>query len=50
MARPIEPTPRLKGKDAEEFIKSISNVSFSERKERLFKEADAAYIRYIQKK
>ena len=33
MARPIEPTPILEGKDAEKLLKEVSNVSFSPKKQ-----------------
>lgn len=39
MARPIEPTPTLKGKSIDLFCQSITKVKYSPQKERLLKEA-----------
>ncbi len=39
MARPIEPTPTLKGKSVDLFCRSITNVEYSPQKDRLLKEA-----------
>lgn len=50
MAKPIEPTPVLTGKDAEEFINDILNARYSEKKARFLKEAEEAYEKYIEKK
>jgi len=43
MAKPIEPTPVLKGKDAERFLKSIKESKYSESKDRFLKECDQTY-------
>lgn len=39
MARPIEPTPTLKGKSIDSFCKSITEAEYSPKKERFLKEA-----------
>ena len=33
MAKPIEPTPVLEGKDAERFYRSLKNAKYSQEKE-----------------
>ena len=38
MAKPIEPTPTVEGKDAEEFIKDILSPSITKKERDLFKE------------
>lgn len=48
MAKDIEPTPTLEGKDAEEFLKSL-DVKYSRRKEEFLKRAGKAYEKYIKK-
>lgn len=49
MAKPIESTPVLHGKDVEAFIASLKNAEYSEKKEQLLKNADKAYRKYIKK-
>jgi hypothetical protein len=49
MARPIEPTPILKGTDKELFLKDIENVKYSPEKEKFLKECDEIY-RIVSKK
>lgn len=39
MARPIEPTPTLKGKSVDLFCMSITQAEYSPQKDRLLKEA-----------
>lgn len=43
MARPIEPTPTLKDKDAERFYESIENAEFDPEKARKIEEARQTY-------
>jgi len=43
MAKPIEPTPTLTGKDAEEVLAEIANATYSEQKEKFLKECKEAY-------
>lgn len=38
MARPIEPTPILKGKDAQKLLDEISSATYSEGKQRFLEE------------
>jgi len=45
MAKPIEPTPTLTGKDAEDLLAEIANATYSEKKERFLKECKEAYER-----
>ncbi|HEY3374978.1 MAG TPA: hypothetical protein VGK02_07960 [Candidatus Aquicultor sp.] len=39
MAKPIEPTPILEGKDAERFYESLKNAKYSAKKEAQLKHA-----------
>lgn len=39
----------LRGKDAEEFLRSIESVTYSESKEKLLRDSGAAYKKYILK-
>ena len=43
MAKPIEPTPILEGKDAEEFLKDLSSLKYSKKKEEFLKECEKIY-------
>ncbi len=43
MARPIEPTPILEGKDAERFLKEINNVSYNPRKQAFLDECKSIF-------
>lgn len=43
MARPIEPTPTLKGKDAKRFYESIDKAQHDPKKERQIEEARRVY-------
>jgi len=43
MARPIEPTPILKGKDAERLLNEVDNAAYSEKKEKFLKECVDIY-------
>lgn len=43
MAKPIEPTPTLKGKDAERFYKSVEETEFDPKKARKIEEARKIY-------
>ena len=38
MAKPIEPTPTLEGKDAEDLLYELYHVSYSKSKEKFLKE------------
>ena len=40
MAKPLEPTPVLEGKDREEFLKDLCTAKYNEDKERFLKECD----------
>lgn len=40
MAKPIEATPILTGKDAEEFLKNLLYPKYTEQEKKLIKEAD----------
>lgn len=48
MAKKIEPTPTLHGKDAEAFLASITSVRYSESKRKFLEESDNAYKKYIK--
>ena len=50
VAKPIEPTPVLKGKDAEAFLEAVTSAKFSESKEKLLKESDEVYEKYTKLK
>lgn len=43
MAKPINPTPVLKGEDKERFLKDIENASYSSKKEQFLKECDDVF-------
>lgn len=43
MAKPIEPTPILRGKDADRFYKSLENEKYSPAKEAQLERARDAY-------
>ncbi|MBU0627576.1 MAG: hypothetical protein KKC75_00160 [Nanoarchaeota archaeon] len=43
MARPINPTPVLCGKDKEIFLKDLENTSHDSRKESFLKECDRIF-------
>jgi len=43
MAKPIEPTPILRGKDAERFYKSLRDAEYSSEKEAQLERARSAY-------
>jgi len=43
MAKPIEPTPTLSGKDAQEVIIEVENTIHSEKKEIFLKKCKEAY-------
>lgn len=50
MAKPIEPTPTLKGKDAKRLLdRAVRKPVQSERKAALFKACDATYAKLTQK-
>lgn len=40
MARPLEPTPILEGKDKEDFLKKLTTVKYDKKKETFLKECD----------
>jgi len=49
MAKPIQPTPTLEGKDAENFFKELDRVKTKEEIERLreiYKDADKTFRKY----
>ena len=48
MAKKIEPTPTLYGKDAEAFLASIENVKHSESKQKFLEESDMVYNKYVK--
>ena len=43
MAKPIEETPVLTGKDAEDFLKDLSTAKYSKKKEEFLKECEEIY-------
>ncbi|MBI5002287.1 hypothetical protein HZC31_02795 [Candidatus Woesearchaeota archaeon] len=43
MARPIEPTPVLEGKDAERLLEEVANATFSQKKKTFLDECMAIY-------
>ena len=43
MARPIQPTPILEGKDAERLLKEIANATFSRKKQKFLDECREIY-------
>jgi len=43
MARPINPTPTLKGEDIERFAKEIENVRHDPKKEKFLEESDKVF-------
>jgi len=43
MAKPIEPTPTLKGKDAERFYESIEEAQYDPSKDKQLEEARGVY-------
>jgi len=43
MARPIEPTPILEGKDAEMLIKEVAEARFDPKKEKFLRECDIIF-------
>lgn len=45
MAKPIEPTPTLEGKEAEAVIAELDNTTYSETKEKFLKQCKEAYER-----
>ena len=49
MAKPIEPTPILKGKDAERLLKSVNHPVRSAKKEAFLKACDTTYRTLSQK-
>jgi hypothetical protein len=50
MARPIEPTPVLKGKDASKLLNKIINPVYSQKKADFFRSCDATYLSLSAKK
>ena len=48
MARPIEPTPILKGKDAENLLSDIDKTIYSEKKEKFLKECTSTFNKTIK--
>lgn len=40
MAKPIEATPTLQGKDAEEFLQNLIRPKYTEKEKELFREAE----------
>ena len=45
MARPIEPTPILEGKDAERLLNEVANATFSPKKQRFLDECREIYAK-----
>ena len=43
MAKPIEPTPILEGKDAERLLKEVANATFSPKKQKFLNECREIY-------
>lgn len=43
MAKPIEPTPVLEGKDAERLLEEVANATFSQKKQIFLDECRAIY-------
>jgi hypothetical protein len=43
MAKPIEPTPTLSGKSADQFYRSLDESKYSDKKERMLNEAVAVF-------
>ncbi|MDD5317138.1 MAG: hypothetical protein PHF51_00200 [Candidatus ainarchaeum sp.] len=50
MAKPIEPTPVLKGEDAKALLEEIEHARFSPEKAEEKRQAMAAYEKYIKKR
>lgn len=49
MAKPIEPTPVLKGRDAKRLLKKAANPDRSPEKKQYLAECSAAYRKYLAK-
>ena len=49
MAKTIEPTPVLRGKDAARLLKSVYHPVSSPKKESIFRACDATYLKLAQK-
>ena len=49
MARPIEPTPILEGKDAERLINDMKSASYSEKKQQFLDECREIYKKTTNK-
>ncbi len=49
MAKPIEPTPVLKGRDAQRLLKKAANPDRSAQKKQYLAECRAAYQKYLVK-
>lgn len=49
MAKPIEPTPILKGEDARRFVKSLANAKYSPEKEARLNRAREAYSKALKR-
>jgi hypothetical protein len=49
MAKPIEPTPVLKGRDAQRLLKRAANPDRSVQKQQYLTECRAAYQKYLAK-
>jgi hypothetical protein len=49
MAKPIEPTPVLKGKDAKRLLKSVSERIHDPEKEKFLRACDDTYQKLSQK-
>ena len=48
MARPMEPTPLLGGKDKELFLKETESVSYDPKKEKFLRECDSVFKKVSQ--
>ncbi|NTU71898.1 MAG: hypothetical protein HGB10_08800 [Coriobacteriia bacterium] len=49
MAKPIEPTPVLKGRDAKRLLKKAASPDRSQEKKQYLAECAAAYRKYLAK-
>jgi len=49
MAKPIEPTPILRGKDAKRLVKSVTHPVRDRKKETFLKACDSTYRKLSQK-
>lgn len=50
MAKQIQPTPVLEGKDAIAFLKATMNPKYSKKKEKFLKECTRAYKQLMKKR